>query len=234
MDDSVYLLVKKGDPEQLHIRKYLTKDVYTIGRRGTQFRPDIAFSSLFVSRKHAMIQKKGNQYAITDMQSKHGTEVNGTPIRDTSHILRNGDHISLAKGAVELVFLSEGDELDATREMSLPLPYADSPLPGLVIDLERREIRLDGKRLHLTGKDMDLFMLLYQRANQAVSYEEIMVQIWPERLVNSDKPIPDVGRAEINALVYRLRKRLGRFGEKVTTIPRFGYRWEDEKEEASL
>lgn len=227
--DSVYILIKKGDPDQLQKRKFLTKDAYTIGRRGTQFEPDIPFSSLYVSRKHAVLQRMGKQYAIADLQSKHGTEVNGTPIHDTPHVLRHGDHIVLAKGAVELVFFAEANELDATRELSIPIPAPSAEVPGLFINLERREIRLDGKRLHLTGKDMDLLMLLYQRSNQAVSYEEIMVLIWPERLLGTDKMIPDVGRAEINALVYRLRKRLGRYGEKVTTIPRYGYMWEMEE-----
>ncbi|MED1954200.1 FHA domain-containing protein [Brevibacillus centrosporus] len=229
LDDSAYILIKKGDPDQLHKRKFLSKDAYTIGRRGTQFQPDIAFSSLYVSRKHALLQKMGELYAITDLQSKHGTQVNGVDVYDTPQLLRHGDHISLAKGAVELIFFAEGSELDATRELSLPMMQAASELPGLLINLERREIRLDGKRLHLTGKDMDLLMLLYQRANQAVSYEEIMVLIWPERLAGSDKTIPDVGKAEINALVYRLRKRLGRYGENVTTIPRYGYMWEMEE-----
>lgn len=229
LDDSVYILIKKGDPDQLQKRKFLTKDVYTIGRRGTQFEPDIPFSSLYVSRKHAVLQKMGNQFAIADLQSKHGTEVNGIEIHDTPHVLRHGDHIVLAKGAVELIFFAEANELDATREFSIPNPAASLELPGLVINLERREIRLEGKRLHLTGKDMDLLMLLYQRANQAISYEEIMVLIWPERLLGTEKMIPDVGRAEINALVYRLRKRLGQYGEKVTTIPRYGYMWEMEE-----
>ncbi|MDF2682236.1 MAG: hypothetical protein K0R47_3426 [Brevibacillus sp.] len=229
MDDSVYILIKKGDPDQLHKRKFLTKDTYTIGRKGTQFQPDIPFSSLYVSRKHAVLQKMGDQFAIADLHSKHGTEVNGTAIHDTPHLLRHGDHISLAKGAVELIFFAEANELDATREFSIPISATSPELPGLVINLERREIRLDGKRLHLTGKDMDLLMLLYQRENQAVSYEEIMVLIWPERLLGTEKIIPDVGRAEINALVYRLRKRLGRYGEKVTTIPRYGYMWEMEE-----
>lgn len=226
LDDSVYVWIKKGDPEQLHQRKFLTKDECTIGRRGSQLPPDIAFSSPYVSRRHALIRKTGKQYAISDLQSKHGTEINGETIYDSPHILRNGDRISLAKGVVEMIFISAGDELEATREFSLPLT-ADHPLPeGLAINIERREIRLDGERLHLTGKDMDLLMLLYQRANQAVSYDEIMVLIWPERLMNTDSSVPDVSRAEINALVYRLRKRLGRYGDKVTTIPRFGYMWE--------
>lgn len=223
------MLIKKGDPEHLQKRKFLHEDECTIGRRGSQLKPDIAFSSPYVSRKHAVIRKIGNQYTISDLESKHGTEVNGVAVHQAPQPLFHGDLISLAKGVVELIFFAEGSEMDVTREFSFPLSTAPASkaTPGLLINLERREIRLDGKRIYLTGKDMDLLMLLYQRANQAVSYEEIMVLVWPERLVNTDKSVPDVGRAEINALVYRLRKRLGRYGEKVTTIPRYGYMWEE-------
>ncbi|EJL45515.1 hypothetical protein BAG01nite_38000 [Brevibacillus agri] len=230
MEDGVYVLIKKGDPELVQKRQFLRRDEYTIGRRGSQLAPDIAFSSPYVSRRHAVIRKIGNRYTISDLESKHGTEVNGTPIHQTPQPLFHGDLISLAKGVVELVFFAEGSELDVTREFSFPLLQSTVPAAvssGLVINLERREIRLDGARIPLTGKDMDLLTLLYQRANQAVSYEEIMVSIWPERMVHAETSVPDVGRAEINALVYRLRKRLGKYGKKITTIPRFGYMWEE-------
>jgi DNA-binding winged helix-turn-helix (wHTH) protein len=230
LEDGVYVLIKKGDPELVQKRQFLRQDEYTIGRRGSQLAPDIAFSSPYVSRRHAVIRKIGNSYTISDLDSKHGTEVNGQSVRQAPQPLFHGDLISLAKGVVELVFFAEGSELDVTREFSFPLVQSmvsTVSTTGLVINLERREIRLDGARIHLTGKDMDLLMLLYQRANQAVSYEEIMVSIWPERMIYTDNSVPDVGRAEINALVYRLRKRLGKYGEKVTTIPRFGYMWED-------
>lgn len=230
LDDGIYVLIKKGDPEQLQKRHFLHKEECTIGRRGNQLQPDIAFSSPYISRRHAVIRKDTNQYTISDLQSKHGTEVNGKPIQQEPHLLYHGDHITLAKGVVEMIFFDEGSELDATREFSFPLIYqkeAAAAPAGLAINMERREIRLDGARIHLTGKDMDLLILLYQRANQAVSYEEIMILVWPERLMNAEGSVPDVGRAEINALVYRLRKRLGRYGEKVTTIPRFGYMWEE-------
>ncbi|WGV59021.1 FHA domain-containing protein [Brevibacillus brevis] len=229
LDDGIYVLIKKGDPEQLQKRQFLHKEECTIGRRGNQLQPDIAFSSPYISRRHAVIRKINNQYSISDLQSKHGTEVNGMPIQQAPHFLYHGDHITLAKGVVEMIFFAEGSEMDVTREFSFPLmnPKETTSTSGLVINLERREIRLDDARIHLTGKDMDLLMLLYQRANQAVSYEEIMVLVWPERLLNTVSSVPDVGRAEINALVYRLRKRLGRYGENVTTIPRFGYMWEE-------
>ncbi|QQE75523.1 FHA domain-containing protein [Brevibacillus composti] len=228
MEDSVYLLIQKGDPEQFQRRIFLTQNTYTIGRRGNRYEPDIAFSNPYVSRKHAEIWKQDKHFVISDLHSKHGTEVNDEAVSDDPRILRNGDRIRLAKGVAELVFFSQADELEATKEFTIPLAAcADQQTDtDLVIHLERREIRLDNARFHLSGKDMDLLILLYSRANQAVSYEEIMVSVWKERSSVTDRNIPDVGRAEINALVYRLRKKLGRHGKRVTTIPRYGYMWE--------
>lgn len=223
IDNGAYLLVKKGDPNPFSMRKYLTKDRCTVGRRGTPFQLDITFSSPYISRMHAAFQRIGNDYKIIDLESKHGTEVNGTPLYDSSHILRHGDRISLSKGVAELVFLREVNRLEATEELPFPQPKSAPPLPGLVFHLDRREVRMDGTRLHLIGKDMDLLKLLYQNANKAVSFEEIMLTVWPERLLHEGN-IPDVGRVEVNALVYRLRKKLRQYGQQITTIPRYGYR----------
>lgn len=222
IDNGAYLLVKKGDPNPFSTRKYLTKDRCTIGRRGTSFQLDITFSSPYISRMHAAFQRLGNDYKIIDLESKHGTEVNGTPLH-SSHILRHGDQISLSKGVAELVFLREVNRLDDTVELPFTQLKNTSVLPGLEIHLERREVRLDGSRLHMTGKDMDLLKLLYQKANRAVSFEEIMLTVWPERMLHESN-VPDVGRVEVNALVYRLRKKLRRYGQQITTIPRYGYR----------
>ncbi|MED1781482.1 winged helix-turn-helix domain-containing protein [Brevibacillus fortis] len=223
IDNGAYLLVKKGDPNQFTTRKYLTKDRCTIGRRGTSFQLDITFASPYISRLHAAFQKIGNDYKIIDLDSKHGTEVNGTPIYHSSHILRHGDQISLSKGVAELVFLREVNRLEDTGELPFTQAKSASLLPSLEIHLERREVRFDGARLHLTGKDMDLLKLLYQKANQAVSFEEIMLTVWPERMLHEGN-VPDVGRVEVNALVYRLRKKLRHYGQQIKTIPRYGYR----------
>jgi len=82
---------------------------------------------------------------------------------------------------------------------------------------------MDGKELQLYGKDMDLLMLLYQNMDRAVSYTEIKKDVWPERLFEDSDGVPDVGGDEISALVYRLRKRMGRHGELIKNVPRYGY-----------
>ncbi|UFJ41697.1 FHA domain-containing protein [Brevibacillus humidisoli] len=229
MEKGVYLVIEKGDPGQDRSVIYLTRQEYRIGRSWQHNQPEIAFSSQFISRQHAVISRLGNEYQITDLRSKHGTEVNGVALSDTPRLLQDGDRITLAKGAVVLSFnnllTTSSGESGITQEMKLPPAVVEQEWPAawLVIHLERREILLDGMPLYLSGKDMDLLLLLYQRANQAVDYEEIKCQIWPERAADPNVPIPDVGKDEISALVYRLRKKLGQHGQRIRTIPRYGY-----------
>ena len=53
-----------------------------------------------VSRKHAVINKVGNQYSVSDLQSLKGILINGKKVQETH--LENGDEITL--GAVRLRF----------------------------------------------------------------------------------------------------------------------------------
>ncbi|MGG0753343.1 FHA domain-containing protein [Brevibacillus laterosporus] len=232
-----YLFIKKGDSNQTTVKKFITETECTIGRRGATYQPDLSFTSLFISRQHAVIRQERNQYVLYDLDSKHGTEVNGQPLQNAPHVLQYGDRITLAKGEAEFIFFTLENDLDVTREFIRPLDaskdqmakqvepvavHVNMDVKGLTINVERREILLDGDRLYLSGKDIDLLMLMYERVNQAVSYDEMKVHVWPERTSTVDG-LPDVGRAEINALVYRLRKRLGEYGDKIITIPRYGY-----------
>ncbi|WP_156321036.1 hypothetical protein [Bacillus sp. JCM 19041] len=41
----------------------------------------------------------------------------------------------------------------------------------LNVDKARRQVTIDGKRLALSGKHMELLLCLYENRNQAVSYE---------------------------------------------------------------
>ena len=66
------------------------QETVTIGRVEGN---DIVVSDPGVSRVHARIDRTGDQYQITDLQSTNGTYVNGERIQTV--VLRNGDHISV-------------------------------------------------------------------------------------------------------------------------------------------
>jgi len=60
-----------------------------------------------VSRRHARIRLDGDHYVVDDMDSQHGTRVNGEPVR-TAAPLRNGDEILLIQ--IRMVFRTSADE----------------------------------------------------------------------------------------------------------------------------
>ena len=75
------------------IKEYpFTKDSMTIGRNEEN---DIVIDNLAVSALHARIDKTGETYILTDLQSTNGTFVNDTSI--TSYKLKHKDKITIGK-----------------------------------------------------------------------------------------------------------------------------------------
>ena len=218
LDTFHFLLIDKGDPYTKGDRLQLNSKDTLIGRSCNTDRPDIAFDSLYVSRKHAVVTWDGDSLVIRDLGSKHGTQINGIEIKpDHPAAISNGDQINLAKGMVTMTYKLNTDFDDRTITMTNVFPRTPE---ALAIDIDRREVRLEGVLLNFFGKERDLLLMLYRNRNKAVSYDEIKTELWPERQPNDT--VPDVGNEEINALVYRLRKRLGKHGQKIITIARFG------------
>jgi pSer/pThr/pTyr-binding forkhead associated (FHA) protein len=224
--NKAFLIVEKGEPLEKGCSIKLTSNEILLGRLWDTNKPDISFSSLYISKKHAVIGFVNNQFTIVDLGSKHGTQINDSAVEQNKpYILGNGDRISLAREEAVLIFnnLNEpelGETVDFTRSN---ISRAKLPQDSLAINLDRREILINGKPIYLSGKDIELLLFLYQNRNKATSYNEIKSKIWPERLFDAGTNIPDVGIDEITALVYRLRKRLGMQGQRIKTIPRFGY-----------
>ena len=219
-----FIIIEKGEPFGQGEVVSLTAGQMLVGRCWETIHPDIAFSNPYISKRHALIEAQHGRFMITDLASKHGTTVNGMDIGfSRPHVLGNKDRISLAKGSVILIFNQIGKSNSGeTINFTDFSPYVEENILGnLVIHSERREVLRDGKPLQLVGKEMELFLLLYQYRQKAVSYDEIKVKVWPERLM-ADKQ-PDVGNEEINVLVYRLRRRLGIYGRIIVAIPRHGY-----------
>lgn len=221
-----FFVIEKGDPYNNGDTVNLyAKDELLVGRSSQIHNPDIAFSSKCISREHALISNRDNLFYITDLTSKHGTFVNNQDIgHHNPHLLKPGDRISLAKEAVVIIFKQPLD-IYPDETVDLTGAFAEGTEPagvGLIVHPERREVILDGKDIQMIGKDIELLLVLYNHRKRAVNYAEIKQYVWPERMINPGDT-PDVGNEEINALVYRLRRRLGEFGANIKAIPRYGY-----------
>jgi DNA-binding winged helix-turn-helix (wHTH) protein len=87
------------------------------------------------------------------------------------------------------------------------------------IDLQRKEISRDGKRVKVQDKVYQTLLILLSRAGNVVMREEVRKHLWPEDLqVNFD--------ANVNTAMNKLRQVLGDSPGKpayIETIPRRGY-----------
>jgi pSer/pThr/pTyr-binding forkhead associated (FHA) protein len=75
----------------------LNLDEMTIGRSS---QVEISVNSEELSRQHAQIKKKGNAFALMDLDSRNGVYLNGVKIY--SAVLRHGDTIQM--GNVLLIY----------------------------------------------------------------------------------------------------------------------------------
>lgn len=93
---------------------------------------------------------------------------------------------------------------------------------SIAIDLERREVTVDGREVHLTPKEFDLLSLLAARAGQVVTHRTILRAIWGPHSI--DQP------EHLRVLVGQLRKKIEddpARPARLLTEPWVGYRLTD-------
>lgn len=176
---------------------------------------DIFIDSPYISRMHAQITKEKEAFRIRDLDSKNGTFVNGSRLKE-EHRLRNGDRIELAEGQVVLRFLHRGTTITVSA-------IAAANGADMVVDDKSREVWVDGVRLEpsLSRKEFDLLELLYRHRGQACSKDDIAKTGWPERETG------DVGDPEIEQSIRRLRLRIEPDASSpkfVLTVRGYGYK----------
>lgn len=88
---NAYLIASDGPDAG---RKYRIKSSLVLGRSS---QATITIDSIAVSRIHARISRKGDQFIVEDAGSKNGTFVNGVPIRRTRLVV--GDEIRVGTAA---------------------------------------------------------------------------------------------------------------------------------------
>lgn len=91
----------EGREESLLLRE----ETIVIGRKSDT---DLVLENPYVSRHHAKLVKGPRGYTLVDLESSHGTFVNGDRIAE--HELQSGDRIALGKDRVELVYYTDEGE----------------------------------------------------------------------------------------------------------------------------
>ena len=122
----------------------VTADVYRIGRREGN---DLQLAGSEVSRDHAEIVRRADDWVLRDKASRYGTYVNGGQV--TEHVLKPGDRVRLGRGGgAELVV---GDALGTNLGTSGT---------GGVNDLRQVAALLEGLRALGSGRILDEVLAL--------------------------------------------------------------------------
>jgi DNA-binding winged helix-turn-helix (wHTH) protein len=111
-----------------------------------------------------------------------------------------------------------------TEAQRAPQPVPQNSRPsGVLIDLSRREVHLDGETLNLTFKEFELLNYLVENATRTVGREELLSGLWK----NADE-VPNERTIDVH--IRRLRSKLGRLANTVRTVRGQGYRFYEHPE----
>jgi hypothetical protein len=86
-----------------------------------------------------------------------------------------------------------------------------------ILDVEARELVLDGQRIGLTPLEFGVFHHLYQREGKVVTRIALLEDVWGYDYTG--------GSNVIDARVWSLRKKMGERGDMIETVPGAGYRF---------
>jgi two-component system, OmpR family, response regulator QseB len=204
MNSSSYIIVEQGTPYEKGAFIPITLPKTVIGRKSKDWTPDIPFQNIHVSREHLAIHcNEAGEFFIEDLDSKHGTWLNHRPLPAIKIIpLKNSDIISLAGGLIKFSFTISSLELTADFSPMMPAVKEDD----FKLDSIKQELTVQGKACVFSEKEFKCIEILLQNREQFTPAEEVKKSVWPER-VHSGAEIPDVSPEEVNALMYRIRKK---------------------------
>ncbi len=106
------------------------------------------------------------------------------------------------------------------RTMDQPAPSARLAFPGLLIDLEKHRVEVNGEEVVLTATEFNLLHHLASRPGRVQSRDVLLDQVW-------GYPYEGYART-VDTHVRRLRKKLGPEKERIETIRGVGYRFREE------
>ena len=120
---------------------------------------------------------------------------------------------------VDVVRLALQDPAALAKHRDTPEP-ATPVRGGVVIDISRKRLLLDGETAPLTYKEFELLQYLVLREGRTIERTEIIASLWGE----GDDDIPNERTIDVH--VRRLRSKLGAYEDIVRTVRGVGYRFD--------
>jgi DNA-binding winged helix-turn-helix (wHTH) protein len=120
---------------------------------------------------------------------------------------------------VDVVRLALQDPAALARQRQTPVeePKARG---GVVIDISRKRLLLDGETAPLTYKEFELLQYLVLREGRTIDRAELIASLWNA----NDDEIPNERTIDVH--VRRLRSKLGAYEDIVRTVRGVGYRFD--------
>lgn len=97
----------------------------------------------------------------------------------------------------------------------------DAVAGGVVVDISRKRVLIDGESAAFTFKEFELLQYLVLREGRTIERTELVTSLWQAA---SDEEAP--GERTIDVHVRRLRAKLGRYEDIVRTVRGVGYRFD--------
>jgi two-component system, OmpR family, alkaline phosphatase synthesis response regulator PhoP len=89
---------------------------------------------------------------------------------------------------------------------------------NLVVDMDKHAVHIDNKLVELSPKEFDLVVSLLQNRGKVLTRAELSETVWGHEYFGNTRTV--------DVHVGRLRKKLGKVGDKIKTVERIGYRYE--------
>ena len=89
---------------------------------------------------------------------------------------------------------------------------------GLVIDVDGRSVSIDGEKIMLTPKELDLLIYMVENKNIALGRDKLLSAVWQTDYYEDDRTI--------DTHIKMLRKDLGKYADHIVTVRGMGYKFE--------
>ena len=86
---------------------------------------------------------------------------------------------------------------------------------GLVLNLDKKTVSIDGENVPFTKTEFELLHLLLEEKGRVFSRQELIDRVWPKDVMVLDRTV------DVN--ITRMRKKIGKFAKCIVTRLGFGY-----------
>ena len=88
----------------------------------------------------------------------------------------------------------------------------------MVVDFTARQVTIKGEKLNLSPKEYDLLFYMVRNRGIALTREKLISDVWGYDFFGDDRTL--------DTHIKLLRKSLGEYADKITTLRGVGYRFE--------